>query len=335
MKKYVVSGTDYDMGYKVGNIFKEYLCSEIKKYDEKILNENVYSKVKELELKLKNESSNCLEEIYGRADGAGVDRESLLLMFFPEIYKKVDGCTTLILKNKDNKFLFSHNEDDKNYTTENTALIKYDYGNYWIVGYTMAEKLTGSSFAYNSYGLVFSSNYIYDTKIELDNISRYIMVRNVMNARTLDEAIEILKSSKVASAFSLNILDTKMNKAINIEKDIEEIYMTSIEDRYARANHFIAKENDLTEKPISSKFRNTKTNELIKNIDQSTAKIEDLKTILNYETEDYYKSVFKDPKKYADKSVTVANFSYDGANNFIEINDYLGDSELKFKYEEF
>ena len=25
MKKYIVSGNDYDMGYKVGNIFKEYL----------------------------------------------------------------------------------------------------------------------------------------------------------------------------------------------------------------------------------------------------------------------------------------------------------------------
>ena len=34
MKKYVVSGTDYDIRYKVGNIFKEYLCRKIKKYNE-------------------------------------------------------------------------------------------------------------------------------------------------------------------------------------------------------------------------------------------------------------------------------------------------------------
>lgn len=335
MRKYVVTGTDYDMGYQIGKIFKEYLHNEIKKYDEKILNKNVYAKVKELELKLKNESFNCLREIYGRADGAEISRDSLLLMFFPEIYKRIDGCTTLILKKQNGKFLFSHNEDEKKYTSENTALIKYDYGQYWIVGYTMAEKLTGSSFGYNSYGLVFSSNYIYDTKIELSNISRYIMVKTVMNASTIEEVIRILKKCKVASAFSLNVLDIKTNKAINIEKDIEEIYVTNIEDRYARANHFTTKKDELPDEPISSKFRNEKSNELIKVIDRKTANIDNLKSILNYQTADYYQSIFKDPKKYSGKSITVANFSYDGEKNTIEIVDYLGDSKLKFAYEDF
>lgn len=335
MKKYIVSGNDYDMGYKVGNIFKEYLQNEIKKYDEKMLNKNIYSIVKKLELKLKEESFSCLEEIYGRADGAEVSRDSLLLMFFPEIYKRIDGCTTLILKDRNGKFLFSHNEDDKRYTSENTALIKYDYGKYWIVGYTMAEKLTGSSFGYNSYGLVFSSNYIYDTKIELNNISRYIMVRDVMKARNLDEAISILKNKKVASAFSLNILDTKNNEAINVEKDIEKTYVTNITDRYARANHFTTKKVDLIEPLPSSKFRNEKSNELINKIDKNNANIEDLRTILNYETEDYYKSIFKSPKKYTDQSITVANFSYDGENNVVEIIDYLSDSKLMLEYNEF
>ena len=158
------------------------------------------------------------------------------------------------IKKKNGKFLFSHNEDEKKYTFENTALIKYDYGQYWIVGYTMAEKLTGSSFGYNSYGLVFSSNYIYDTKIELSNISRYIMVRTVMNASTIEEVIRILKKCKVASAFSLNVLDTKTFKAINIEKDIEEIYVTNIEDRYARANHFTTKKDELPNSRLLSKY---------------------------------------------------------------------------------
>lgn len=335
MKQYVVTGTNYDMGYKVGEIFKEYLRSEIKKYEEKILDVYVYRKVKEIELKLKNEYPNCLEEIYGRADGANVNKDALMLMFFPEVYKRIDGCTTLVLKDKNGNFLFSHNEDDRNYITENTALVKYDYGNYWIVGYTMAEKLTGSSFAWNSYGLVFSSNYIYDTKIDLNNISRYIVVRNVMNAKSLEEAVDMLKACKVASAFSLNILDTKINKAINVEKDIQDIYITNIEDRYARANHFTTKKNNLPEEPASSKFRNAKSNELIQKIDNKTVKIEDLKEILNYQTEDYYKSIFKSPNKYNDTSRTVANFSYDGQNDLLEINDYLTNSMLSFKYGEF
>ena len=330
MKLIEVKGTEYEMGYKIGTYFKEYLSNAIKKYDSKIKIVDVYKEVKQLEKKLKAQFPQCLDEIYGRADGASISRDSALLMFFPEIFKKIDGCTTVIMKNKDNKFLFSHNEDGRNYNINNVALVKYAYEDYWIIGYTKAEKLTGSSFAFNSYGMVFSSNYIYDTKIDLNNISRYIMVRDVMNSKNMEEAIQKLKDSCVASAFSLNILDLNENMAINVEKDIKEIYVTHIRDRYARANHFIAKKDNLLDKPISSSFRDSKSRELVNKLSRNTVKIEDLISILNYETDDYYKCIFKSPKKYSNKSVTVANFSYNAVSNEIIIKDYLEDSELKF-----
>ena len=330
IKNFEVSGTEYDMGYVVGREFKDYLQKSIEKYEEKLKIKNVYKKVKNMEEKLKIQFPKCLEEIYGRADGANISRDATLLMFFPEIFRKIDGCTTVILKKENGNFLFSHNEDDKNYTTDNVALVKYKYSNYWIVGYTMAEKLTGSSFAFNSYGLVFSSNYIFDTKIDLNNISRYIMVRDVMNSKSIEETIEKLNNSKVASAFSLNILDTKKNVAINVEKDIDEIYVTNIEDRYARANHFTSKEYILPEDRKSTKFRDEKSNELIKLVDSKNAKIEDLINILNYETDDYNESIFKDSNKYNDKSITVANFSFDNDLKNICIMDYLGDYVFRY-----
>ena len=49
MKKYIVSGTDYDMGYQVENIFKDYLSKNIKEYDKKILKEPTTTYVQELE----------------------------------------------------------------------------------------------------------------------------------------------------------------------------------------------------------------------------------------------------------------------------------------------
>lgn len=334
MKLIEVRGTEYEMGYEIGKYFKSYLRETIKKYDIKIKVPNVYKKVKQLEKKLKEQYPKCLEEIYGRADGAGISRDSTLLMFFPEIFKKIDGCTTLIMKNKDGDFLFSHNEDDRNYNVDNIVLVKYTYDDYWIIGYTMAEKLTGSSFTFNSYGMIFSSNYIYDTKIDLNNISRYIVVRDIMNSSNVREVVKKLKDSYVASAFSLNILDLNKNMAINIEKDIKEIYITNIEDRYARANHFIAKQQDLPDKPISSEFRYNKSRELINKLSQKNVTINDLISILNYETHDYYKSIFKSPKKYNDKSITVANFSYDAVSNEIIIKDYLDNSEFKFNLKE-
>ena len=253
-------------------------------------------------------------------------------MFFPEVYKRIDGCTTVIVKNTKEQYFFSHNEDDVNYTNENVAFIHYHYDTCDVYGYTVAHKLCGSSFGFNSHGLVFSSNYVYDTVIDLNNISRYILVNDVMKSENIDDALKRLKSMKVASAFSLNILDIKQNRCINVEKDIKEIYVKEITDRYARANHFIIKPDPYTtEIPKSSAFRDSKSKELTNLIDRDTVTLKDLQNVLGYQTDDYYESTFKDPNKYKDLSVTVANFNYDGSKNKIEIHDYLDDTDLSFE----
>lgn len=331
MKYIEVKGTPYEIGKQIGTHFKDYLQEAIKDYGEKIKIESVFNSVKQLEIKLKIQFPDGLEEIYGRADGASVDRDAMLLMFFPEIYKRIDGCTTVIVKNIKNQYFFSHNEDDVNYTNENVAFIHYIYDSCDVYGYTVAHKLCGSSFGFNSYGLVFSSNYIYDTVIDLNNISRYILVNDVMKASSLEDAINRLESMKVASAFSLNILDTKQNKCVNVEKDIKEIYVTEILEKYARANHFTTKPDPYTtEVPKSSAFRDTKSKELTCLIDRDTVTIKDLQNVLAYQSDDYYESTFKDPTKYENLSVTVANFNYDGSSNTIEIHDYLDHSDLSF-----
>lgn len=337
MKYIEVKGTPYEIGKQLGEHFKEYLVQAITDYNEKIKIESVYKDVKGLEEKLKVQFNDGLQEIYGRADGAGIDRDATLLMFFPEIYRRIDGCTTVIVKNTDDKFLFSHNEDDVNYNPGNVAFVHYIFDSCEVYGYTTAFKLCGSSFGFNNNGLVFSSNYIYDTVIELNNISRYIMVNDVMKATSLEDAIERLRKIKVASAFSLNILDIHENKCVNVEKDIEEIYVTEITEKYARANHFIAKPNAYTtEVPKSSTFRDAKSKELVAPVDRATVTISDLKNILAYYTDDYFESIYKDPYKYPNStlSVTVANFSYDGTKNKIEIHDYLDGADLAFDLNE-
>lgn len=334
MRLLEVKGSAYEMGKATGQAFATYLNSRKEEYTEKYQRDGVKEKIAYLENKMKEEFPDCLDEIYGRADGAKIDRNVVLLMFCPEIYKRIDGCTTVLMKDKDGDMLFSHNEDDVQYNNDNIALIKYNYGDHWIVGYTNALKLTGSSFSYNSYGLVFSSNYVYDVKIELDYVSRYVAVREALQAKTVSEAISILKNMKVASAFSLNILDRNTNEAVNVEKDCEEIYVTHITDRYARSNHFIAKPFEL-EVPKTSVARYLIPKAFVSKLDPMTVKMQDLIDILNTELPDYYETVFKDPKKYTDKSVTVANFSYDNHHKRIRIQDYLSDTILEYGYDEF
>lgn len=335
MRQFTVSGSPFEMGVQTAREFLPYLSKVKEKYERTIQIAEVAETVRKLRLKLEKEYPDAYAEILGRAEGASMCEDAAFLMFFPEIFKRVDGCTTLMLRRNDGAFLLSHNEDDKGYDPANTALVTYDYGDHTITGFTMAEKLTGYAFGWNSYGLLYSSNYIYDTKIDLNQVSRYIMVRDVMNARTIEEAVYRLSRMRVASAFSLNLYDRVQDKAVNVEKDIDAIYVTEVHDRYARANHFTTRKDSLLPEPyVSSAFRDAKVNELIPAVSAETATIEDLQKILAYAEEDYYRCVYKDPNKfpYHELSCTVANFSFDGLTDRILIRDCFDGSRLSIPF---
>ena len=325
MQYFEVKGTNYEMGFKIGKQFKPYLNKIIVKYDKAV--EKTYEKISFLENKMRKLLPNCLEEIYGRADGAGVSRKSMLLMFCPEIFKQVDNCTTVIAKTN-NRVLFTHNEDEKGCSFENIALIKYIYKDFFVVSLTRADRLAGSAFSFNSYGILISSNYVYGDEFNLNNLSRYIVSRDIINSKNINEAMGKLKNIDVASAFSLNMLDMNSKEVINVEKDIHDMYVTNIESKYARSNHFHAKEHNEDKDPISSKFRYKKANELLNKINIESCEISELFEILNYKTDDYYQSIHKDYTKYNDKSTTIATFLHDTDSDEIVIYDYIEKSKI-------
>lgn len=320
-----VKGSDYEMGFQIGKYFKDYLNKKIKEFDEKV---NIAKKeISYLKEKIETKYPNLLQEIYGRADGAQVSRESLLLMFFPEVYKKIDGCTTVIFK-KENSILFAHNEDNNNFDFENTALIRYNYGDRFVISYTVAERLSGSAFSYNSYNLAFSCNYIFSDNLNLNNLSRYIVVRDIINSKSIEEVIEKLKSTDVASPFSLNVVDLKNKEAINIEKDTHNMYLSRVIDKYARSNHFHKNKDDNTILPESTVFRYEKSNELINKLDSKTCKLEDLVEILRFNTNDCNKCIYIDYDKFKNTAVTNATFCIDSSSDYMTIYDYIGKSTL-------
>ena len=335
MEFITVRGNDYQMGYQIGAYFSSYLKSAILPYIEKIKDAKILHLVLELEARLKEEFPDGLEEIKGRADGAAIPRDATLLMFFPEILERTEGCTTVFLRKPDGQLLFSHNEDDKEFTPENTALIKYDYGSFWVVGYTNAEKLLGSSFAFNSAGMLFSTNYIYPETTKLEYISRYVLSRKLMNAKSIPEVKALLQHMRVASPFSLNVINKNTLEAYNFEKNNETYDTKEVTDRYGRANHFILHPYPDAKERVSSYFRTNYVQEKIRTINAETAQLQDVKGILDYAEEDYYRCVYKEPTKFEKFSVTVANFSYDSANDEIEICDYLTKTCIKKGYSEF
>ena len=342
---FTVTGSRYDMGFATGKHFKSYLQSAIGKYEDSLGSEKSRKFAADMEKTMSEMYPECLDEIHGRADGAGVSRDALMLMYSPEFFRGTDGCTTVYMKNRNGNMLFSHNEDNTNYNKKTVALIKYDFGDHWVVGYTHAEKLAGSAFSWNSYGMVFSCNYIFDPVRNLDYPSRYTVIRSILEARNMEEAIDMFRACKSASAFSFNIVDKKTMEAANVEKDLSGIYVKRIDDRFGRANHFVVRTENCPEPMQSSAFRNAKSNELVNKLERDTVTIDDLRNVLAYESDDYYASILKscqkyDPEKcgsdlFANKSVTVANFAFDGENDIVKMIDYIDNGELTWKYGEF
>ena len=333
-RKLTIKGNYYEIGYQLGNLFKQAINDNISIYEEKLKNKFILDDIDKSILNVKTRLPNCFEELKGKAEGACVDFKPLFLMHSPEVLDKVDGCTTAIFK-KQNSVLFSHNEDDKGYDHKNTALVKIikDNGD-WLVSLAAYDKLVGSCFGYNNYGLVFSCNFIYHDSVDTNLLSRYLVIRDVAESKNIDECIKKLNDMPTASPFSFNVLEKDTLKVINIENDYDNHNITNIDYKYARSNHFLTKDNP--KMSISSKNRNLNAKNRISMLDDNSS-IDDLINVLSLENKDSNDCILKDPNKFSDPKValTICNFSYDGESNLIIINDYIDHTVLKMGYEEF
>lgn len=329
---------EYEIGYKLGELFKEYLNKNINIHKERLKNDNIKKAVLKIQEKLKKEYPQYLEEIYGRADGAQVDKLALLLMFCPEIYKAIGGCTTIISNLENERILFAHNEDGVNKTLDMLAIVKVNFKGQWVIGYIFADKLLGSAFAYNSNGMVFSNNYIYGVNSNINNVSRYFMTRDLMFAKDIDDVIEKVNRIEIASAFSLNVLDINNKKAINIEKEHNRTDITEIDKIYVRSNHLLVNPKEEQDIPQTSIFRYKKAKELTEKLEIEKIEMENLVDILQYYTEDYNKCIYKDKQFFKDikkKSKTCATFTFDTLDNRVIIYEYIGMEKIEINYETF
>lgn len=321
-----VSGNDYQMGALIGQHFQGYLES-IEAGFAAMLPGHI-QRVRALEAKLAAKLPSCLDEIYGRADGSGVSRDVMLLIMFPEIYGGTDGCTTAYLKTPRTAML-AHNEDSSTMNIDNVALVRYDYGDRQLLAYTSAIRLAGSAFAFNSDGMAFSSNHIFGGARDMNEISRFILLRDVINSRSIDEAKDKVRRIDVASPFNLNMLDMNTMTLVNIERDLHDLHVETISDRYTHSNHYVTKPYDVERVPANSVFRKKKSAELLAALGDD-ATLDDMLDILSYEGDGYDASVFERRERYPERICTVATFAVDPQKDDIRVLDFVGKGVFRF-----
>ena len=270
-----VSGTNYDIGFEVGSKFKDQiqqafsksaLYNHLKEQDK--INPKWFNNLHEIAEK---HYPQYLAEISGIADGADLAYRDVAIINFRGSFKAERvGCSTVIFKNQE-YIIVAHNEDHEAILGELAYLliVKLSNGTSFIA-YTYPGCLPGFSFSFNSHGLIQSANAMPDPVAKI-GIPRHLLDRYMVEAPTIDDALQRAQINPRSGGFSYNIASMYEKRVVNIETTSEEADITEINDRYVHTNHYIS--NKLKNIPIpvgSTEARYNRGQELLMSADKSS-----------------------------------------------------------------
>lgn len=236
-----VSGSNYGMGSEIGSHFKEKIrdfivSSESFNEARKIIDEDKYEKVLEL---ANRHFPQYMDEIRGISDGSGVDYEDLVLLNFkyemPWVF-----CSTVIYKVGE-EIILGHNEDGERVNEEDAfLLIAKPLAGTPFFAYCYPGMVPGNAFSFNSHGLVMTGNYM-PTPYPRIGVPRHLIDRSMLEAASIDDALERALQPERASGFSYNLVSLRERRAVNLETTSQRHYVSEVGDRFFHTNHYISK----------------------------------------------------------------------------------------------
>lgn len=289
------------------------------------LNANFYI-VKE---KLINIYPKYYKEVCDRALGAKVDPDKYLVVVSDELREQVtEKCTDIIIKKDDGTILLGHNEDGE-YNKNNSSIIKYINQNGWYIEFSCMDSLSGTTYWWNSKGLIFTMNYIHTKYKKIDEVPSWFVLRDIVECGSLNEVLERIKKVKSGSGFNINLIDTNIDKVYSIEYHFDQIDIVEIFDKYVHTNHFVHLEKGYCPNDSNSFNRFKHCTKIIDKLDKNMVSIEDIKTILEYKSSDYMHTIHID--KGVDENLTGSLFLFNSNQKQIQIYDYINKKKLVFK----
>lgn len=269
-----------------------------------------------------------LAEIYNRAAGAGANGD----LFFAAMLDGVDeceSCTDLFLRKTDGSVLYGHNEDGA-YTPDNCAIVRYSGVKVGFTEFSAAESTPGYSFLWNDAGLITSVNFIQLDRFRYDEPSVHFLLRDAAEATCIEDIRDRLSGKSSASAFSLNVFDTKTRRAYSVEQLYDQTDIFEVTDRYAHTNHLLRLGTGYAREGSDTKPRFETASRLLSSLQADGATIADIRNILEYtDREDHLRSVYSDPS--VDKNPTGATMLVDSESNDILVIDRFSGTEMRFE----
>ncbi|MGQ9515579.1 MAG: C45 family autoproteolytic acyltransferase/hydrolase, partial [Thermoproteota archaeon] len=230
----------YEMGYQIGSHFREKITrfvnssSTIKKFRGKV-DRGKYESLMEF---ADGCFHNYMEEIRGVSDGSGIDFMDLVLLNF-KYEDPIFGCSIVIFKTED-KIYLGHNEDGERENEDKAVfLIAKPHNGTPFFAYCYPGMIPGNAFSFNAHGLVMTGNAMPtpDPKI---GIPRHLIDRSMLEASSIEDALERALLPQRASGFSYNLVSIKERKAINLETTSQMHFVTQIDKKFFHTNHYVS-----------------------------------------------------------------------------------------------
>ena len=324
----ILEVNETEAGFIIGQKF----ATEIQKAVSSIsvLNKNFYS----MKQKLIKTYPDYYQEVCDRARGANVDLDKYLTYVSCELREQaMEKCTDIMIKKDDGTILLGHNEDGE-YNKDNTLLVKHLTKNGWYIEFACIDSLAGTTYWWNSSGLIFTMNYIHTNHYqELGEISSWFVLRDIVESTSLNGVLEKIKKVKSASGFNINLVDTKTNKAYSIEYYVDRIDVVEITNKFVHTSHFLHLEKGYCPEGNNTFNRLEHCHQILDKADKNIISFEDIKTILEYRNSDYMHTVHVNAgdNKKIKENLTSSLFLFDSNQKEIQIYNYINQQKIIFE----
>ncbi|MFW9879707.1 MAG: C45 family autoproteolytic acyltransferase/hydrolase, partial [Candidatus Thorarchaeota archaeon] len=238
-----VSGTNYEIGFQVGQHFKERIKNTLDNLemfnDNKIWHQKNPERLKKVKKISEQYFPQYMEELRGYAEGSGIEFQDIFIHNYSHM-PRADNCSTGIFKSK-NKTLIAHNEDAHPIMGENAYFLleKLKNGSSFFA-YSYPGILPGRAFGFNSNGIFFCCNALPDPTKSV-GLSRIFFERNIFEQKTIEDSLlAAQRYTPRSGGASYNIVSSKTNVAVNLETTGNASYKTDITDRFFHTNHYIS-----------------------------------------------------------------------------------------------
>jgi hypothetical protein len=237
-----VGGEPYDIGYRLGEIARPVFADYMEQSTawRAVRRWRGEPFVQQLRDAAQAHFPALLAELDGMAAALGWSAEDVFLWNCRGelIHHAPDGCTTLAAIDGDTRFI-AHNEDGDPLLRERCAVVEVrPAGKPGFVSFYYPGSLPGHTFAANRAGVVQTINNL-RIRTPAGGVPRMILARAVLDTVSLDEALQLLRTSPAASGFHHTLACAGDARLFSVEASARRCSVQQMSTLAGHANHMI------------------------------------------------------------------------------------------------